>query len=175
MICRERRMDPITASLTHIESGRAQNAAVRCSIPMNRLRDKKDSTGALVTTRFKVVFLIGVILICVIIPTIAAELTYKEYARESETWRRGFLLGIAQYLSAVAQPDEEPPYHVRNAYQRCLSGATDSTLVRQLDSYVGRTGPSSAEPIIRIALRSIFELCRSEIEKVQSSKPLRSR
>lgn len=149
--------------------------SVRCSIPMNRLRDKKDSTGALVTTRFKVVFLIGVILICVIIPTIAAELTYKEYARESETWRRGFLLGIAQYLSAVAQPDEEPPYHVRNAYQRCLSGATDSTLVRQLDSYVGRTGPSSAEPIIRIALRAIFELCRSEIEKVQSSKPLRSR
>jgi hypothetical protein len=64
-----------------------------------------------VTTRFKVVFLIGVLLICMIIPTIAAELTYKEYARESEAWRRGFLLGIAQYLSAVAQPDEEPPYH----------------------------------------------------------------
>jgi hypothetical protein len=103
---------------------------------MNRLRDKKDSTGALVTKRIKVVFLIGVILICVIIPTIATELTYKEYARESETWRRGFLLGIAQYLSAVA-PDEEPPYHVRNAYQRCLSGATDSTLVRQLDSTSG--------------------------------------
>ena len=40
---------------------------------MNRLRDKKDSTGALVTTRFKVVFLIGVILICVIIPTIAVH------------------------------------------------------------------------------------------------------
>jgi len=127
------------------------------------------------TMRFKVVFLIGVILIFVIIPTIAAELTYKEYARESETWRRGFLMGIAQYLSAVAQPDEEAPYHVRNVYQQCLSGATDSTLIRQLDSYVARTRPSSAEPMIRIALRAIFELCRLEIEKVQSSKPSRNR
>jgi hypothetical protein len=125
--------------------------------------------------KFKVMFSIGVILIFVTIPTIAAELTYKEYARESETWRRGFLLGIAQYLSAVAQPDEEPPYPVRSGFQRCLSGATDLTLVRHLDTYVARTVPSSAEPMIRIALRAIFELCRSEIEKVPSPKPSRSR
>ena len=143
--------------------------------PNEPTEGKKDSTGALVTTRFKVVFLIGVILICVIIPTIAAELAYKEYARETETWRRGFLLGIAQYLSAVAQPDEEPPYPVRNAFQRCLSGARDSTLVRHMDTYVARNVPSSTEPMIRIALRAFFDLCRSEIDKVQSPKPSPSR
>ena len=109
----------------------------------------------------QVMFLVAVILIVAIIPTIAAELTYKEYARETETWRRGFLLGIAQYLSAVAQPDEEPPYPVRNAFQRCLSGARDSTLVRHMDTYVVRNVPSSTEPMIRIALRAFFDLCRS--------------
>jgi hypothetical protein len=140
-----------------------------------QLKRLKDYTGAIMTTQFKVIFLVAVILIVVIIPTIAAELTYKEYARETETWRRGFLLGIAQYLSAVAQPDEEPPYPVRNAYQRCLSGARDSTLVRHMDTYVARNVPSSTEPMIRTALRAIFDFCRSEIDKVQSPKPSPSR
>ena len=126
-------------------------------------------------TQFKVTFSVAVTLIIVIIPTIAAELTYKEYASETETWRRGYLLGIAQYLSAVAQPDEEPPYPVRSAYQRCLSGARDRTLVHHMDTYVARNVPSSAEPMIRIALRAFFELCRSEIEKAQSPKRSPSR
>jgi hypothetical protein len=116
-------------------------------------------------------FLAGVTLIFGIIPTIAAELTYKEYAKETETWRRGFLSGIAQYLSAVAQPDEGPPYPVRSALQRCLSGASDSTFIRNMDTYVARNVPSSTEPMIRIALRAFFDLCRSEIHKVQSPKP----
>jgi len=127
------------------------------------------------TTQFKVTFLAAAILIVVIIPTTAAELTYKEYARETEAWRRGFLLGIAQYLSTVAQPDEEPPYLVRTAYQRCLSGVSDSTLVRHMDTYVARNVPSSTEPMIRIALRAFFDLCRSEIDKVQSPKRSPSR
>jgi hypothetical protein len=139
------------------------------------LKRLNDYTGAIMTTQFKVIFSVAVTLIVVIIPTIAAELTYKEYASETETWRRGYLLGIAQYLSAVAQPDEEPPYPVRSAYQRCLSGARDRTLVRHMDTYIARNVPSSAEPMIRIALRAFFELCRLEIEKAQSPKRSPSR
>jgi hypothetical protein len=132
-------------------------------------------TGAIMSTQLKVTFLAAAMLIVVIIPTTAAELTYKEYARETEAWRRGFLLGIAQYLSTVAQPDEEPPYLVRTAYQRCLSGVSDSTLVRHMDTYVARNVPSSTEPMIRIALRAFFDLCRSEIDKIQSPKRSPSR
>ena len=127
------------------------------------------------TTQFKAIFVVAAILIVAIIPTMAAELTYKEYARETEAWRRGFLLGIAQYLSTVAQPDEEPPYPVRTAYQRCLSAVSDSALVRHMDAYVARNAPSSTEPMIRIALRAFFDLCRSEIDKVQSPKRSPSR
>ena len=42
-------------------------------------------------------------------PILATDFTYKEYAKASEVWRRGFVFGIAQYMTAVAQPDEEPP------------------------------------------------------------------
>jgi hypothetical protein len=48
-------------------------------------------------------------------PALAEDLAYKDYAKASEVWRRGFVSGIAQYMSAVAQPDEEPPYPVRTA------------------------------------------------------------
>ena len=41
-------------------------------------------------------------------PTIGTEFTYKEYAKASEVWKRGFVFGISRYMSAVAQPDEEP-------------------------------------------------------------------
>ena len=58
-------------------------------------------------------------------PSIAADFTYKEYAKAPEAWKSGFIFGVAQYLSTVAQPDEEPPYPVRNAYQQCLTGPSD--------------------------------------------------
>src|ERR1700730_14584175 len=44
-------------------------------------------------------------------------------------WRRGFVFGISRYMSTVAQPDEEVPYPVRTAFQRCLGGSTDTLLV----------------------------------------------
>jgi hypothetical protein len=118
------------------------------------------------TTQFKVTFLAAVILIVVIIPTTAAELTYKEYARETEAWRRGFLLGIAQYLSAVAQPDEAalpgqdclpampfwrkrqyacPPYgYLRRAKRSKFDGADDphrSTGILRFVPVGNRQGP----------------------------------
>jgi hypothetical protein len=100
--------------------------------------------------------------------SIAAEFTYKEYAKEPEVWKRGFVFGIAQHLSAVAQPEEEPPYPVRTAYERCLADYTDAVLARHLDGYVARNPPSPKEPMIRVTLRALFDLCRSEIEKKPS-------
>ena len=124
--------------------------------------------------RLKVFFSIASLLF-VITPSIAAEFTYKEYSKESEIWKRGFVFGISQHLSAVAQPDEEPPYPVRNAYQRCLAGSTDAVLVRHVEGYVARNPPSSKEPMIRVVLRALFDLCRSEIEKKQSPQPAPTR
>src|SRR5260370_4394024 len=53
-------------------------------------------------------------------PTSAADFTYQEYIKAPDVWKRGFVFGISQYMSAVAQPDEEAPYPVRTAFQRCL-------------------------------------------------------
>jgi hypothetical protein len=64
---------------------------------------------------------------------LGTELTYKEYAKASEIWKRGFVFGISRYMSAFAQPDEEPPYPVRTAFQRCLGDPTDSVLVRHVE------------------------------------------
>src|SRR5215813_11419499 len=60
---------------------------------------------------------------------VAAEFTYKDYAKEPETWKRGYVFGISRYMSVVAQPDEEPPYQLREAFQRCLTNTTDIILV----------------------------------------------
>ena len=97
----------------------------------------------------------------------AAEITYSDYAKAPDAWKRGFVFGISQYLSAVAQPDEEPPYPVRSAYQRCLAGPTDALLARHLEGYVARSPPSPKESMIRVTLRAMFDLCRTEIEKTQ--------
>lgn len=103
-------------------------------------------------------------------PSIAAEITYGDYAKAPDAWKRGFVLGISQYLSAVAQPEEEPPYPVRSAYERCLAAPTDAILARHIESYVARNPPNPKEPMIRVTLRAMFDLCRSEIEKTQPSQ-----
>jgi hypothetical protein len=103
-------------------------------------------------------------------PSIAADFFYKEYSKVPEAWKNGFVFGIAQYLSTVAQPDEEPPYPVRKAYQQCLTGGSDSTLARHVEGYVARNPPGPREPMIRVVLRAMFELCRSKIEQAQPPK-----
>jgi hypothetical protein len=103
-------------------------------------------------------------------PLIAAEITSSDYAKAPDAWKRGFVLGISQYLSTVAQPDEVPPFPVRSAYQRCLAGPTDAILARHIEGYVARNPPSPKEPMIRVALRAMFDFCRSEIEKTQPSQ-----
>jgi hypothetical protein len=96
----------------------------------------------------------------------ATELTYKEYEKAPDVWKRGYVFAISRYMSVVAQPDEEPPYPLREAFQRCLADATDNTLVRKVESYVAAHRASSQGPMVTVVVRAFFDLCRSEIEKV---------
>ena len=105
------------------------------------------------------------------IPSAAADFTYQEYAKLPEPWKRGFVFGISRYMSAVAQPDEEAPYPVRTAFQRCLASSTDTLLIRQVEAYVAANPASSKGPMVPIIMRAFFNLCRAEIEKAQSPKP----
>jgi hypothetical protein len=72
--------------------------------------------------RYKVRILSPIIVPLLVSPVLAQEFTYKDYAKASEAWKRGFVFGISQYMSAVAQPDEEPPYPVRTALKRYFEG-----------------------------------------------------
>jgi hypothetical protein len=98
-------------------------------------------------------------------PIWAAEFTYKEYTKNSEVWKRGFVFGISRYMSTVAQPDEEAPYPVRTAFQQCLGGSTDILLARHVDAYVAANPGSSNGPMVAVVMRALFDLCRSEIGK----------
>ena len=92
------------------------------------------------------------------------DFTYQEYTKAPELWKRGFVFGISRYMSAVAQPDEEAPYPVRTAFQRCLASSTDTLLVREVEAYAA-TNPASAKgPMVAIIMRAFFNLCRAEIE-----------
>jgi hypothetical protein len=116
-------------------------------------------------TGFKVV-LCTISLLLLAAPSAPGEWTYKEYAKAPETWKRGYVFGISRYMSVVAQPDEEPPYPVREAFQRCLTNTTDGNLVQQVESYVAAHRASSQGPMVTVVIRALFDLCRSQIEKV---------
>jgi len=109
-------------------------------------------------------------LLLFVTPSAAADFTYQEYSHSPEAWKRGFVFGIARYMSIVAQPDEEPPYPVRTAFQRCLASSTDTVLVRQVEAYVAANPASSTGPMVAIIMRAFFNLCRAEIEKAQPPK-----
>jgi hypothetical protein len=106
------------------------------------------------------------LLLFIVAPSTAADFTYKDYSRAPELWKRGVVFGIARYVSAVAQPDEEAPYPVRSAFQRCLAGSEDGLLVRQVDVYVTKNPTGSKDAMVAVVMRALFDLCRSEIEKV---------
>src|SRR6202048_3638173 len=57
----------------------------------------------MMTLKLKTLFLILPALFF-LSPICAAEFTYKEYTKASESWRRGFVFGISRYMSTVAQP-----------------------------------------------------------------------
>jgi hypothetical protein len=103
----------------------------------------------------------------------AAELNYKEYKAAPENWKRGFVSGISRYMSTVAQPDEEPPYPVRAAFQRCFAAATEAHLVHHVDAYAAANPAMSSGPVVTVVTRALFDLCRSEIVKAQRTAPPR--
>jgi hypothetical protein len=109
-------------------------------------------------------------LLLLVTASAATDFTHKEYAQAPEVWRRGFVFGIARYMSVVAQPDEEAPYPVRTAFQRCLAGATDAALLRQVDAFVAGNPARSNGPMVAVVMRALFDLCRSEIEKAGSPR-----
>jgi hypothetical protein len=92
------------------------------------------------------------------------DFTYQEYTKAPELWKRGFVFGISRYMSAVAQPDEEAPYPVRTAFQRCLASSTDTLLVRAVEAYAATNPANSKGPMVAIIMRAFFDLCRAEIE-----------
>jgi hypothetical protein len=111
------------------------------------------------TAGFKVV-LSTILLLLLTAPSVPAEFTYKEYAKEPEPWKRGYVFGISRYVSAVAQPDEEPPYPVRDAFQRCLASVTDGVLVRQVESYIAANPASSKGPMVTVVVRALFDFAQ---------------
>jgi hypothetical protein len=70
----------------------------------------------------------------------------------------------------MPQPDEEAPYPVRNAFERCLASSTDAVLVRHVEAYVARNRVNSNEAMVRVVMRTLFDLCRSEIEQTKSPR-----
>ena len=120
---------------------------------------------------FKVKILFSVVsLLLFVDPSTAVDFTYQEYTKAPDLWKRGFVFGISRYMSAVTQPDEEAPYPVRTAFQRCLASSTDTLLVRAVEAYVASNPASSKGPMVAIIMRAFFNLCRAEIEKAQSPK-----
>src|SRR6516162_2203405 len=113
----------------------------------------------------KLKFFTPIVVALLVNPTVATELTYKEYAKASDIWKRGFVFGISQYVSAVAQPDEEPPYPVRTVFKRCLGASTDSILVRHVDKYVAANPGGSNGPMTAVIMRALFDFCRAEISR----------
>ncbi len=107
-------------------------------------------------------------------PTLGTEFTYKEYAKASEIWKRGFVFGISRYISAVAQPDEEPPYPVRTAFQRCLGDSADGFLVQHVETYVKAHPAGLTAPMTAVVQRALFDLCRAEISKIRPPTPVPS-
>ena len=121
--------------------------------------------------RYKLRILSPIIVPLLVSPVLAQEFTYKDYAKASEAWRRGFVFGISQYMSAVAPPDEEPPYPVRTALKRCLGASTDTILVRRVDAYVAANPGISNAPMSSVVLRALFDLCHPDISKTKPSTP----
>ena len=74
--------------------------------------------------RYKLKIVSAVIVPSLVGPVLAEGLTYKDYAKVPEVWRRGYVSGIAAYMSAVPQPDEAPLYPVRAVLKKCLGAST---------------------------------------------------
>jgi hypothetical protein len=124
---------------------------------------RRSSDGDMI---FQMQMLLAVVfLVLFVAASAAADFSYQDYTKTPEAWKRGFVFGISRYVSTVAQPDEEAPYPVRTAFQRCLASSTDTFLVRHVEAYVAANPANSKGPMVAVILRAFFDLCRVEIEK----------
>jgi hypothetical protein len=76
----------------------------------------------------------------------------------------GFVFAVAQHHTTI-NLGEGPPYSTARAFQRCLSGASDDMLEQQVETYVARNPSSVTEPMVVVVVKTLHDLCRSEIEK----------
>ena len=110
----------------------------------------------------------AVALIFAVKPALADNFTYKQYSASSEGWKRGFVFAVAQHQTTI-NPGEGPPYPTTRAFQRCLSGAGDAILEQQVETYVARNPSSLTEPMVVVVIKTLRDLCRSEIEKATAA------
>jgi hypothetical protein len=108
--------------------------------------------------------LLWAVLVFVAKPALADNFTYKQYSASSEGWKRGFVFAVAQHHTTI-NPGEGPPYSTTRAFQRCLSGASDAILEQQVETYVARNPSSFTEPMVVVVIKTLRDMCRSEIEK----------
>jgi hypothetical protein len=62
-----------------------------------------------ISMRYTSIILSTIILPLLITPVLAQDFTYKDYMKASEAWRRDFVFGISEYMSAVAQQTKSRP------------------------------------------------------------------
>jgi hypothetical protein len=108
--------------------------------------------------------LLWAVLVFVAKPALAENFTYKQYSASSEGWKRGFVFALAQHQTTI-NLGEGPPYSTTRAFRRCLSGASDATLEQQVETYVARNPSSFTEPMVVVVIKTLHDMCRSEIEK----------
>ena len=112
--------------------------------------------------------LLWAVLVFVVKPALADNFTYKQYSASSEGWKRAFVFAVAQHQTTI-NPGEGPPYSTTRAFQRCLSGISDAILQQQVETYVARNPSSLTEPMVVVVVKTLHDMCRSEIEKGANS------
>jgi hypothetical protein len=94
-----------------------------------------------------------------------ADFTYKEFAQAPDLWKRGFVIGITNYLTTIVMFDGE--IAIKNAYQRCLVGTSDTLLLNQVDAYVARNPAAFTLPMVAVVIEAMKDICQSELQKTR--------
>src|SRR5262245_62814097 len=87
------------------------------------------------------------------------------------------ILGIIRRLEAgLCIRHSAPPDHHQSRRRvslsnssRILSGASDAILEQQVEKYVARNPRSLTEPMVVVVIKTLHDMCRSEIEKATAA------
>ena len=108
-------------------------------------------------------------------PTLAAEFTYKEYAKASENWKRGFVFGISRYMTAVAQPDKSPPSQLGWLFRDASATQPTASLSSRLEGYVKAHPDNSNGPMTAVVVRALFDCVEPKSQKLEHPRPCLAR